>query len=220
MISLQYVVRRPNGPGPYPTVIVLHGYGADEYDLLGVTAYLPKTLQTISLQGTFPLPWGGYSWYHLEQTPTGLKGDDASRYESIAIIKASLASLLEKEQADTNNIFLMGFSQGAAMAYTLLAEQIAANMGIEVKGVLAMSGYIPADAKGLLSKIELHNLPIFISHGEFDELIPHTAMTEATEILNRSGATVTSHVYPIGHGIGEEAIEDLRSWYASNFPNL
>jgi phospholipase/carboxylesterase len=197
------------------TVIVLHGYGANEYDLLPIAESIPD-IKIISLRAPIELPWGGYAWYDLEQTPQGLRGDEVSRKANEVLLRISLTDILQKEQADLNNIFILGFSQGAAMSYALLTSDFSTD-GINIKGVMALSGYLPNETKELLQEKNLGGLPIFISHGEFDELITPAALDEATSLLSTAGAEVVANKYPIGHGVNDAVIDDLVQWYTSHF---
>ena len=214
---MHYVTRTPSEPltETAPTIVILHGYGANEDDLMPVASYFPPSLKIISLQAPIELEMGGYSWYHLEQSIQGLKSDIPSRLESETIVKNALPDILRKENADLNNIFLMGFSQGAAMCYSLLANNDFASQGITIRGVIAMSGYVPRDMIELLSLKHLSNFPVFISHGEFDDVVPPIALDEAEKILTKTGANVTANIYDIGHGIDMDVIRDLQRWLAS-----
>ena len=211
---LNYTTKHPEiaGKTPPPVLVMLHGYGADEFDLLSIASQLDTSLLTISLQAPTKLNWGGYSWYDLTQTSTGLKGDDESRIISENFILESLPEIIAKEVGDPTNIFLLGFSQGTAMCYSLIGRHELSEIGITLRGVIALSGYIPNDVKELLRKKHLAPVPFFLSHGTFDELIPAFAMHEAQKILEEAGAKTFVKEYEIGHGLTEETVSDIRNW--------
>ena len=211
---MKYVIEKPKGENANPPVLVImHGYGADEYDLLSIASHLPQKFLVISLQAPIPLAWGGYSWYHLTQTATGLHGDNASRHESEDIVMKELPKLITKQGGDLQNVILLGFSQGAAMCYALVGKHDLESIGIKVKGVAALSGYIPADVIPSLEKKDLSAIPFFLSHGEHDDLIAPEAMQQAQRVLTECNALVTSKLYQVGHGLTEETIEDLKNWF-------
>ena len=211
---MKYVVEKPKeGSAKQPVLLIMHGYGADENDLLSIASHLPQKLLVISLQAPIPLAWGGYSWYHLTQTATGLHGDNASRHESEEVLMKALPVLITQQGGDLQNVILLGFSQGAAMCYALVGKQNLDSIGIKVKGVAALSGYIPADVIPFLEKKELSAIPFFLSHGEYDDLIPPEAMEQAQTVLTECNAPVTSKLYQVGHGLTEETIEDLKNWF-------
>ncbi len=221
-----YVTRRPP-PNPLllkegkkPAVLlVLHGYGTDEYDLLPIAEQIGGGFLIISLQAPVERPNGGHAWYDLIQTENGIVPDDFSRHESEEMLVASLANIIDQEGGDVNRVMLMGFSQGAAVIYSLLTVYDLKNYGITPIASINMSGYIPRDILEAISekRFDAHDrssagFPFFISHGEFDELIPMQALGEAEKLLTRQGADVTARMYPVGHGVLPETVEDIISW--------
>lgn len=210
---LQYTATPPKAAseGKQPVLIVLHGYGADEFDLLPLAERLPGNHRIISIQAPLTLPWGGYAWYHLTQTATGhIRGDDFSRQKSEEILTKELAFIIRKENGDPNNVTLMGFSQGAAMIYALLSRHDLASLGIHVQQALCLSGYVPKDCS--FDGKDLKGLKVFMSHGEMDELIDPAALGEAEKILTKAGADVAAKSYKIGHGISEATLGDIIEW--------
>jgi phospholipase/carboxylesterase len=193
-------------------LLILHGYGADEKDLLSLAEDLDARFLSISLQAPIPLSWGGYAWYHLQQTPRGILPDDVSRLESEELVTGSLAGIIAKEGGDPEHVILMGFSQGAAVCYSLLARYDLAKFGIKVRAAIALSGYVPRDVLEPLASKDLTDFPVFISHGENDDLIPSVALQEAEKLLNQSGADVRAELYPIGHGVSPEVLLDIKDW--------
>lgn len=211
-MSLTYVAR-PASNAQAPTLVVMHGYGADEYDLLPIASGLRQEFNIVSLEAPLALPFGGFAWYHLEQTPQGLKADDESRKASEQLILSSLAEILDKEGFSRSAVHLMGFSQGAAMSYSLLGSHDLSTISITLKSVTAMSGYIPRDILPEIKAKKLAGFPVMITHGSYDDLIPSIALDEARDVLTQCGAVVEAKLYPIGHGVTEETIEDISNWF-------
>jgi phospholipase/carboxylesterase len=225
---MQYVTRQPGTGGTPalqkagekpPALVVLHGYGTDEYDLLPIAEQIGGELLIISLQAPIERPNGGHAWYDLIQTENGIIPDDLTRHESEEMLVASLANIIEQEGGDANRVVLMGFSQGAAVVYSLLIVYDLRNYGITPIASINMSGYIPRDILEAISEKRFDaddrssaGFPFFISHGEFDELIPMQALGEAEKLLTRQGADVTARMYPVGHGVLPETVEDIISW--------
>jgi phospholipase/carboxylesterase len=207
---LEYLVVKTDPAAP--TLIILHGFGADEYDLISVAKAFPP-LNIISLRAPIELPWGGYGWYQLEQTPEGLRGDEVTRLQADQLLNLAIPEVLRTEQLDPSNVILLGFSQGSAMSYDMVSNP---PDGITIKAVVILSGYIPAKTKELLLHQDLHGLPFFISHGEDDELISSQALDEAKEVLVEANAEVTANKYPIGHSISDEVLSDLSRWYSEH----
>lgn len=198
-----------------PVLIILHGYGADENDLLPIASQLDPSFLAISIQAPIELGWGGYAWYHLEQTPEGLRGDHKTRIESEQLLIKEIPEIIRKESGDSNHVYLLGFSQGAALCYALLGRYDFSKVGLVIKGVIALSGYIPDDVRESLLQKDLSGVPFFLSHGKFDDMIPIRAMHNAQSILEHTGATILAKEYEIGHGLTEETIADARNWIQS-----
>ncbi|MFI5263463.1 MAG: alpha/beta hydrolase [Candidatus Kapaibacterium sp.] len=213
---MNYEIRRPKTSDSLPPVlIILHGYGADEFDLLPIASQLDQSFLAISIQAPIKLSWGGYAWYELTQTPTGFRENDNSRKKSEEMLLAELPRIIAKEGGDPNQVFLMGFSQGAAMCYSLIGCHDLSKQGIIIRAVIIMSGFIPADVTEVLRKKDLSQIPFFLSHGVFDELIPPLAMELAKNILQDAHAKTLAKEYEIGHGLTEETVSDIRNWMNS-----
>lgn len=215
-MALRYLALPPKAlSNSKPSVLlILHGYGADEHDLLFLRDLVGPEYLTISLQAPIPLSWGGYAWYHLGQGENGLVPDDESRKESEKLLVNELAAVIEKEGGNLEDVLLAGFSQGAAMSYSILNRDLK-QIGITLRGLLIMSGYIPRDIVEDFSKKQIDGLNVMITHGTHDELISHEALSEASNILESQGASVTARLYECGHGMLPETIEDIRIWIAS-----
>jgi phospholipase/carboxylesterase len=210
---IEYVTRKPLTQNELPPVlVVLHGYGADENDLLPIADQLGPEFLIISLRAPIPLPQGGYAWYHLEQTPGGLIPDELSRHESEDAIVESLAAIIEREGGDPHDVVLMGFSQGAAMCYSMVTLFNFHNHGFSARCIIAMSGYLPRDILEALTQKHFAGFSFFISHGEFDDLIPPIALKEAEDLLSKHGAKVTANMYEAGHGVSPETVGDIVAW--------
>lgn len=211
---MNYTTHKPQNPSTSlpPVLIILHGYGADEFDLIPIAAKLDRQFLTISIQAPIKLGWSGYAWHHLEQTTSGLKSDNKSRIESEALLMESLPEIIKKEGGDPNQVYLMGFSQGSAMCYSLIGRHDFDKLGLKVRGVIIMSGYIPEDVIEPLRKKDLSSIPFFLSHGLHDDLIPPIAMKVAIDILEKTGAKTFAKDYEIGHGLTEETVSDIRKW--------
>jgi phospholipase/carboxylesterase len=225
---MEYVTRQPRTGGTpalqengqkLPVLVVLHGYGTDEYDLLPITEQIGGGFLIVSLQAPIDRPNGGHAWYDLIQTENGIIPDDLTRHESEEMLVASLANIINQEGGDVNRVVLMGFSQGAAVIYSLLTVYDLKNYGITPIASINMSGYIPRDILEAISEKRFDGFPFFISHGEFDELIPMQALGEAEKLLTQQGADVTARMYPVGHGVLPETVEDIISWMKMKITN-
>ncbi|WP_255398326.1 alpha/beta hydrolase [Salirhabdus sp. Marseille-P4669] len=113
----------------------------------------------------------------------------------------------EAYPVDQDNMFLLGFSQGAILSMTL-----GLSLGSRVKGVAALSGYIPDFVKREYTIQDVQNVSFFISHGETDHVLPFEWGKENASFLQEQGASVTFQHYPVGHTVSLQNLHDLVNW--------
>src|SRR5438270_5721665 len=154
------------GDGPHPGLLLLHGRGADERDLLPLAGELDPRLITVSARGPMRFPYGGYAWYDLDPRGVGYPGGD-SLAQSLDLLDRFIDEILRAYPIDHRQLYVGGFSMGAAMSATL-----ALLFPDRIAGALVLSGYVPAEA-GLpyqFDAVEGH--PVFEAHGIRDQVIP------------------------------------------------
>ena len=194
--------RTPNPPG----LLVLHGWGADETDLLALAPLLDDRLLVISPRAPLTLDWG-YGWYRFSAE----SGADAAGFdEALARLAAFAVDLPARYAIDRAHFFALGFSQGAVMATALSLVQPAL-----FRGAMLLSGRFPtAPMEG-----RLEGMPVFVGHGRHDPLIPASHATALAEELTKRGADVTLRLYDYGHEISVDTVRDLTTWLAPLLPD-
>ena len=192
------------GETHHPTLIFLHGRGSHEDDLLGLAPYLDSRLFFISARATLDFPYGGYTWYQMQQV-----GDPEPRTfaESYARLVAFLGNIRQGYPVDPKRLFLFGFSMGAVMSLALGLTRPQ-----EIRGVVAHSGYIPETAGLSLQTGHMDHTAIFVAHGTEDQVIPVSQGRRARELLSSTKATLTYREYPMGHEVSEDSIHDIAGW--------
>jgi phospholipase/carboxylesterase len=201
----KYLRPRRETAGRPPGLILLHGRGADEDDLLGLSEYFDDRLFVISPRAPFAFALGGgHTWYDLEEIG---RPDRAMFMESYGKLKKFLAEAGEAYGLDPARTFCCGFSMGSIMAFA-----IALTEPDLFAGVMANSGYIPEDA-GMEFRWEgVKGKPFFIGHGIYDPVIPYSYSRRAKELLESHSAIVTHREYDMGHQINEESLNDMIAW--------
>ncbi len=203
-MKLRSIELAPRQPGLSRTLVLLHGYGADEHDLLPLGHELDPRLGVVSLQA--PLSMGGSqrSWYSLRQEGRGISFDAAQARDA-----ALLAAEAIEELARTSpKPFLLGFSQGAsiALAVALTRPQLCA-------GVLSLSGVPPRlEPEELAAPAALRGFPVFAAHGTHDPVLPIELGRANRAELGRLGCEVFWREYAMGHMVLPEELEDARGW--------
>ena len=189
-------------PGPHPTLVLVHGRGADEQDLLGLAPALDPRLMLLSVRAPFPFMMsGGYTWYDVQQIGTPHPRMFA---ESYAKLSAFLDDALAGYPVDPSRLLLFGFSMGAVMSLAIGLSR----PGL-ARGVVAHSGYVPEDTDLRLRPGE-PGTAFFIAHGTDDPVIDVGFARRAREYFAGTGAVVRE--YPIGHTISEESLADCVAW--------
>lgn len=187
--------------GPKPAFVLMHGYGADERDLLPVVRESGLDVITISLRG--PLKMGpGYAWYPIDE-PGAFHRDRFE--ESMDEVDTFLDQLgAEFPTIDMTRIILGGFSQGGILAASLTSRR----GGRGLLGTVVMSGYLPSH----VAPPSFDHYPIFWGHGRRDAVVPFAWGERGAAALRSAGASVEFHGYSEGHGIALEEVEDLARW--------
>jgi phospholipase/carboxylesterase len=204
-LKLNAIEVPPRAPGLSRTLVLLHGYGADEHDLVPVARELDPRLRVVSLQGPIALGGPMRAWFDLTQDPRGQISFDLE--EARAAVQGAAAAVAEIA-AGSPRPFLLGFSQGAgiALGVALLRPELAA-------GVLSLSGVARAlDDRDHAAPDKLRGFPVFAAHGLQDPLIPSELGRRLRDDLTKLGADVEWHEYDMGHMLVPEEIADAREW--------
>ena len=142
MSDLNYLVRIPKKEVENPPLLILlHGYGSNEQDLFSFSEELPDQFLIISAQAPINMQPGSYAWYDINFDRINGKFSDLKQAkESIDKIAVFIDIIKEKYKTDVAQTFLLGFSQGAILSYSL--SFFYPN---KVQNVIALSGYINTD---------------------------------------------------------------------------
>jgi phospholipase/carboxylesterase len=208
--DLLYTALQPRQKSLHPPVIILmHGYGSNEQDLLGIKDFLPARFLIISARAPYTIEHGKYKWYDPTRTDGFREGSQPELAHSTQAVLQLIYNIIKKYNADAAKVYLIGFSQGAIMSYCVSLSNPA-----KIKGIAPLSGML---YKSVRSKILLNdaakNLRIFASSGTADKIIPYADSKESTEYLASIGLHPEFHSYEgMGHSISEEVLRDLNAW--------
>jgi phospholipase/carboxylesterase len=194
-------------------VIWMHGLGADASDMMGLVEqlrlnevalrhiFLDAPVRPITINGGMVMP----AWYDILGGELVDREDKVGIDQSHLLICQAISTQLD-DGFEPNQIFLAGFSQGAAMAlHTALLSS--GRLG----GVISLSGYLPlaAHTQPVLDKMT----PIFMGCGQFDPIVLPTWTQQSKEwLLAREYKDLSFHLYPMEHSICFEEIKDLSTW--------
>lgn len=194
-------------------VILLHGFGSDGNDLIGLADPLAPHLPDV----TFVAPNApqkcsvnpmGYQWFPIPWMDGSSEVEMGQGFaSSTTILNAYLDEMAEEFPAERT--ILIGFSQG-----TMMSLHVGPQRAAQLAGVIGFSGRLmrPEGLSTATSKP-----PIQLIHGDADEVVPPSSMPEAAKALKAAGFDVSSHVSPgVGHGIAPDglslALHRIRGW--------
>jgi phospholipase/carboxylesterase len=204
--ALPYLVHEPAKTSEHPPlIVVLHGSGADENDMISLWPQLPDTFVVVSPRAPFADAGGGYRWYRKG------KSEEADIRFSRDSINALVDAAVRQFHADPQRIFLAGFSQGAVMVYQIVLHEPG-----RFRGAAVLSGSLYAfDSSKLSAHMDWTHESFFIGHGTADERIPLATATAAHAKLDRLGVPNAFHAYSgMRHETGDREISDFSAWLA------
>lgn len=188
-----------------PLLVLLHGYGADENDLIPVANELSERFEVWSLRGPVELGNGRAAWYRLQPSPSGGPKSDPAELESA---RAGLAAWLKARAP--RPVYLLGFSQGA-----ILAMSIAASEPGLVRGAVAIAGRLPSGVPVVGGQ---STTSVLILHGTRDTLIDPALSEAARATLTQAGRPVERQTFDAAHQITPEMKVSFENWLRAQAP--
>lgn len=196
---------RPAAGDPEGALVLLHGRGADEHDLVALFDLLDpeRRLVGVTPRGPLSLPPGGAHWYVVRQIGYP---DPETFLATVQQASGWLDALPELTGVPLERTVIGGFSQGAVMSYALgLGEGRPAPAAI-----VALSGFMPTVDGFALDTGRA--VPVAIGHGTGDPVIGVEWSRQARDRLEAAGTAVTYRESPMGHSIDPGFLRDLAGW--------
>lgn len=198
-----------NGQGRgAPLLLLLHGFGANEDDLFSLAPYVDGRFLVISPRAPIVLQPASHAWFNLGFSSEGILIDPREVESARRTLCQFIEGVIEQYQVDPTEVYLLGFSQGAmvGLSLALLTPGLAA-------GVVALSGRVITET---IAKIPdpgaLAGLPILVTHGTNDVVLPIHHGRETRRLLTELPVELTYREYPIGHEISYDCLQDVNAW--------
>lgn len=192
-----------SGNDPKQLVVLLHGYGADGADLIGLAPYLGQVLPDaafVAPNAPFPCHMAvwGFQWFDIEGASAEQRLEGAQFVDRM--LQPFFDAQLEAHGVPPEELYILGFSQGM-----MVALHSGLRRPVQPKAVIGISGrLLGAD---LLAAEMTNKPPVLLVHGDRDEVVPPESQKAAFDSLKAAGLDVESYtVAGLGHGIDEEAI--------------
>lgn len=183
-----------------PLVVLLHGRGSHEREILSLTSRLPTGPAYAAVRA--PITEGsGYAWF-------ANRGIGRPVAESLAATTAWFRTWLDDVATAGRPVILAGFSGGAAFAGALLMADPS-----RFAGAAILYGTLPFDAGIPTDPAQLAGTPVFLAQGDADTVIPRQLLERTwSYLLGDSGAPAYARRDPGGHGITATTLAELGGW--------
>jgi phospholipase/carboxylesterase len=183
-----------------PLVVLLHGRGSSERDIIGLAGHLAPRASYAAVRAPIA-EGGGYAWF-------ANRGIGRPVAESLAETMAWFRTWLDEVAPAGRPVLLAGFSGGAAFAGGLVLDDPA-----RFAGAAILYGTLPFDAGVPTDTGRLAGLPVFVAQGDQDQVIPSELLARTwSYLLTDSGAAPYARRDPGGHGITAETVGELGAW--------
>ena len=189
-------------------LLLLHGYGANEHDLHALAPSIDPHFLVVSPRAPLPVMAGTYGWFNIAWTSQGAQIERTRVVAARAGVVQFVEEAIAAYGADSTQVYLAGFSQGAIMsaAALLLRPRLFA-------GALLMSGsanneLVPSD----VDHAALAGKPVLITHGLYDQVLPIDNGRRSRETFAQLPVDLVYREYPMGHEINAKSLEDVTSW--------
>lgn len=211
-LGLHHITRASTLKENAPLLIMFHGYGSDENDLFSFAAEIPSELFIISVRAPYTMQPYGNAWYTINfEAEKGKWNDNEQAKQSRDLIATFIDEACNTYPVDSNNVTLLGFSQG-----TILSYAVALTYPEKVKNVIALSGYINKDIlPDNLHDNDYSHLDFYCSHGSSDQVIPVDWARQTPKFLENLNIKHQYSEFPVGHGVAPQNFYEFREWLKS-----
>ncbi|WP_277584799.1 alpha/beta hydrolase [Psychrobacillus antarcticus] len=188
-----------------PTLLLLHGTGGNEHDLVGLGKEIDAAANILSVRGNV-LENGMPRFFKRLAEGVFDLGDLQLRTEEL---KNFIDEAAVKYEFDRDNVIAVGYSNGANIAGNLLFEY--ENV---LKGAILHHPMVPRRGVELPG---MSKTPVFIGAGKNDQMCPAAESVELQDLLQGAGAEVELYWHSYGHQLTQDEVQAAKRWYQSKF---
>ena len=212
MSTLEYR-ERPAAGDPAGLLVLHHGRGADEHDLLGLADALDPQRRLHVATPRAPLAiGGGHHWYVVPRVGYPDHDTFQAAFDKLSTFHDEL---WERTGITPERTVFGGFSMGSVMSYALgLAGERP-----QPAGILVFSGFIPTVDDWQPQPASRTDLPVFIAHGRRDPIMEVRLARQAHSLLQAAGLAVDYHESDAGHHIDPAHLPAAVEWLAAAIPS-
>jgi len=198
-----------SGSGPAPLLILLHGVGGNESSLMGLAKVLNPRFMKLVVRSPLVFGPGAFGWFHVDFTASGPVHNAAEAEAGRLQLAEFIPEAVQSFGADPRRVCLLGFSQGAIMAMSLLLT-----CPDRVAGAVAWSGRILPEAfRERRPGPELGGRAALVLHGLRDQTLPVQHGRASRDTLTAAAlGQVEYHELNIAHEVVQEEIDLTNHW--------
>jgi phospholipase/carboxylesterase len=215
--SLRHRIKKPvsgrHGTAPLqkeksPLLILLHGVGGHEDDLMEAADQFDDSFTIISVRGPFEQSPTSFAWYRispfLDERTFFVDDAEESRLLLIQFINEAVSNY----DVDPQQVYLLGFGQGATVSLSVMLTE----PGV-VSGVVAISGEILPEVLHLRSsQSRLQEFPILLAYGLHDQILPIQDGRRTRDLLATFTSDLSYREYTIGHHLSPISLREAADW--------
>ena len=214
-MQLEYILRRPTvQEGRPPLLVLLHGQGGDETGMSAWAQSLDPRLMTLSLRAPHAHADAGYRWFSVRFAQQAVRVDSAELETSRLAVTQCINDAVMGFGADPRRVYVLGFSQGATLAYGLVMS-----IPHKLRGVVAMAGRLLPEFPAPGPR-PLEHLTLFIQHGTKDPVIALTKAQAARDTFLENGAMLGYREYHAAHELHPAMREDAAEFLTHQLNRL
>lgn len=231
LVEAQFIPPRYEPNYAYPLLVLLHGRGGDEQQLvnsmgnLGWRNYVALGLRgpeaVVKRERCVGFGWGSAFARADRRIPsTGPKPDDTEAFRNLLAgnatdpvdlleesVFAGILTTMRALHVHSERIFLVGCGEGAAVAY-----RIGLSYPERFAGIVAINGWLPAGFRPLGRLKDCRGLKILAVHGEWNGRAPVQTARRDVASLRAGGLHVAFQSYPCAHRITSPMMSDIDTW--------
>ena len=185
-------------------MLLFHGYEGNENVMWVLTRPLPDNYLLIALRAPIQHSENQYVWHEIASQWPNI---DVYRQFSDQLL-ITIDHWLQKQDIHSDKYDLMGFSQGAVVAYALAFLK-----PDRINRVAALAGFIPYVWQAQIDGSVVKNKHFFIAHGTKDEIIPLIKAQQAAAFLKKNNAQITFCEAEIGHKLSSNCFPGLGAFF-------
>lgn len=192
-----------SGLKPNALVILVHGYGSNGGDLIGLARMMRSALPHAAFvapnaPSQMPRMAAAYQWWPIETFSMTERAAGAAA--AAPALDAFITQMRDEAELPSDRVLLIGFSQG-----TMLALHVGLRRAEPVAGIVGISGMLVA-AERLEAEITSRP-PVLLIHGTQDDVVPFRSMEQTATTLAAAGVEVQTHISPgVGHSVGQDGL--------------